>query len=230
MDERRAAWATERAEPVGEPVVRADPSVTGDHAARAVQFDPDDPESAAEAAETVATFADGHLGAENVYLLRGAAACAALTRAEGSYTAAVERAGGDTTVEFVRKWARVHDLPQSVRRHVARGTLAPTAAKHIARVQGEARLALAWTAIDADLTVREVRRVASDIADGTEVGDALAAVGAELGSLRVDLPAPEYLELRRRASMRDLPPGALVAEALDTSFLDAVEPPPTDGE
>jgi hypothetical protein len=218
MDERRAAWATERAEPVGEPVVRADPSVTGDHAERAVEFDPDDPESVAEAAETVAAFASGDLGTENVYLLRGAAACAALTRAEGSYTGAVDRAGGETTVGFVRKWARVHDLPQSVRRHVARGELAPTAAKHIARVQGEARLALAWAAIDGGLTVREVRRVSSAVADGAEVEAVLADVDVDFGSLTLDLPAPEYLELRRRASMRGLSPGTVVAEALDARF------------
>ncbi|MEF8819760.1 MAG: hypothetical protein V5A31_00030 [Haloferacaceae archaeon] len=218
MDERRTAWATERAEPVGEPVVRADPSVTGDHAPRAVEFDPDDPESAAAAAETVAAFAAGDLGTENIYLLRGAAACAALTRAEGSYTAAAARAGGDTTVGFIRKWARVHDLPQSVRRHVARGSLAPTAAKHIARVRGEARLALAWAAIDGDLTVREVRRTASAVADGDDVETALADVGVDLGSLCLDLPAPEYLELRRVASMRDVPPGEIVAEALDRRF------------
>ena len=221
MDERRAAWTTERSEPVGEPVVRADPSVTGDYADSAVQFDPDDPESVAEAAETVAAFAAGDLGTDNVYLLRGAAACAALTRAEGSYTAAVARAGGDTTVGFVRKWARVHDLPQSVRRHVAQGELAPTAAKHIARVHGEARLAVAWAAIDADLTVREVRRVASDVADGTPADEALAAVGVDFGSLRVDLPAPEYLELRRRASMRGVSPGDVVAEALNERFVEA---------
>ncbi len=218
MDERRTAWATERAEPVGEPVVRADPSVTGDHAPRAVEFDPDNPESAAAAAETVAAFAAGDLGTENVYLLRGAAACAALTRAEESYTAAAARAGGDTTVGFIRKWARVHDLPQSVRRHVARGSLAPTAAKHIARVRGEARLALAWAAIDGDLTVREVRRTASAVADGEDVEAALADVGVDLGSLCLDLPVPEYLELRRVASMRDVPPGEIVAEALDRWF------------
>jgi hypothetical protein len=218
MDERRAAWDTERAEPVGEPVVRADPSVTGDHAARAVEFDPDDPQSVAAAAETVAAFAAGDLGTENVYLLRGAAACAALTRAEGSYTAATDRAGGETTVGFIRKWARVHDLPQSVRRHVARGSLAPTAAKHIARVHGEARLALAWGAVDGDLTVREVRRVASAVADGTDAEVALAEVGVDLGSLCIDLPVPEYLELRRVASMRDVPPGDVVAEALDERF------------
>jgi hypothetical protein len=43
-------------------------------------------------------------------------------------------------------------------------------------------------------------------------------VGVDLGSLCLDLPAPEYLELRRVASMRDVPPGDVVAEALDERF------------
>jgi hypothetical protein len=216
-DERR--WRdAERTEPVGEPVVRADPAVTGAHAERAVEFDPDDPESLDLAAETVREFAAGELGSENVYLLRGAAACAALVRGVGSYTGAVERAGDGTTVAFVRKWARVHDLPQSVRRHVARGNIAPTAAKHIARVGGRARLALAWAAIDGDLTVREVRRVASAVNDGASVPDALGEVGVDLGTLTLSLPADAYIELRRRASMRDVDPATVVDEALAAQF------------
>jgi hypothetical protein len=214
MDDGRA----ERAEPVGAPVVRADPSVAGDHAERAVGFDPDDPESVAAAAETVAAFAAGDLAGENVYRLRGAAACAALTRAEGGYTGAARRAGGDATVGFIRKWARVHDLPQSVRRCVARGRLAPTAAKHVARVRGEARLALAWAAVDGDMTVREVRAVASEVADGRDVEAALADAGVTPGTVALDLPTDVYLELRRRASMQDRPPGEVVAEALDDHF------------
>ena len=144
----------DRRSPVGEPVVRSDPAVTGDRAADAVEFDPDDPESVAVAAETVTRFATGDVGDDdNVLMLRGAAACAALVRGVGSYKAAAERTSDAVSVAFIRKWARVHDLPQSVRRHVARGSLAPTAAKHIARVHGEARLALAWGAVDGDLTV-----------------------------------------------------------------------------
>jgi hypothetical protein len=212
----------DRAEPVGEPVVRADPEVAGDRAEQAVEFDPDDPESVAHAAETVGRFAaaeddpDDH--ENSVYVLRGAAACAALTRGVGSYTAAAERAGEGVTVAFVRKWARVHDLPQAVRRQVARGAIAPTAAKQIARVRGEARLALAWATVDADLTVREVRRVASRIADGTSVRTALAEVDAAYGRLTLDLPPALYLDLRRRASLRDESPGAVVAEALAARF------------
>ncbi|MFB6159867.1 MAG: hypothetical protein ABEJ61_01670 [Haloferacaceae archaeon] len=218
MTDEREWRDAERAEPVGEPVVRADPAVTGAHAERAVEFDPDDPESLDRAAETVRKFAAGGLGTENVYLLRGAAACAALVRGVGSYKAAAERAGGEATVGFIRKWARVHDLPQSVRRHVARGNIAPTAAKHIARVRGEARLALAWATIDGDLTVREVRRVASAVNDGATVADALVDVGVDLGTLTLSLPVDDYVELRRRASMRDVSPATVVGEALAAQF------------
>ncbi|MFB6301924.1 MAG: hypothetical protein ABEH78_03565, partial [Haloferacaceae archaeon] len=152
-DERGPQDRADRIEPVGEPVVRADPEVTGQRAEEAVEFDPDDPESVALAADIVRQFAEETDGTEdNIYMLRGAAACAALVRGVGSYKAAAERAGGEVTVGFVRKWARVHDLPQAVRRHVARGHIAPTAAKHIARVDGEARFALAWATIDEGLT------------------------------------------------------------------------------
>jgi hypothetical protein len=215
----RATHSADREEPVGEPVVRADPAVTGDRAREAVGFDPDDPDSVAHAAETVAAFAQNTAGAsDNVYMLRGAAACAALVRGLGSYKAAAERAGDDVSVAFIRKWARVHDLPQAVRRHVARGDIAPTAAKHVARVAGDARFYLAWAALDADLTVREVRRVASAVNDGTPVEAALDAQGATLGEMALCVPAPQYLELRRRASLQNRDPDELLAEALDAYF------------
>jgi hypothetical protein len=205
----------DREERVGEPVVRADPAVTGERASEAVDFDPDDPESVAHAADVVRAFAEETVGTEDsILMLRGAAACAALVRGTGSYKAAAQRAGGDVSVSFIRKWARVHDLPQAVRRHVARGDIAPTAAKHVARVSGDARFLLAWGIVDADLTVREVRRAASAINDGTAVADALSAHGASLGRLELGLPPSVYLELRRRASLEDVPPGELVAEAL----------------
>jgi hypothetical protein len=209
----------DRREPIGEPVVRADPEITGERAAEAVGFDPDDPESVAEAAETVRAFADNTAGADdNVYMLRGAAACAALVRGTGSYKAAAERAGGEATVSFIRKWARVHDLPQSVRRHVARGHIAPTAAKHIARVAGEDRLYLAWTTVDADLTVREVRSIASAINAGEAAVDALRNNDVAPGRFEVELPPEHYLRLRRRASLENREPGELVADALDAYF------------
>ncbi|RLM53343.1 hypothetical protein DVK02_14230 [Halobellus sp. Atlit-31R] len=209
----------DREEPVGEPVVRADPAVTGERAKEAVGFDPDDPESVAEAAETVLAFSQNTVGAaDNVYMLRGAAACAALVRGEGSYKAAVERAGGDVSVSFVRKWARVHDLPQALRRHVARGDIAPTAAKHIARVSGVDRFDLAWAVVDADLTVRQVRRMASEVGDGTTAAEALAARGVAAGRLELGLPLETYRELRRRASLQNREAGSLVADALDAYF------------
>jgi len=207
---------TDRESPVGEPVIRGDPSVLGDQAAEAVAFDPADPDSVDAAADTVRAFAgDDAGGADNVYVLRGAAACAALVRAEGSYKAAAERAGGPTTVSFIRKWARVHDLPYAVRKYVATGHIAPTAAKHIARLAGDARLYLAWALLDNDLTVREVRQVASAVNDGTAVEAALREVGVVPGRTAVELPAETYLELRRRAALEDRDPDALVAAALE---------------
>ncbi|NEU58825.1 hypothetical protein [Halorussus sp. MSC15.2] len=210
---------TDRESPVGQPVVRGDETVTGQDAEQAKAFDPTDPESVAAAAETVGKFAENTAGGEdNVYMLRGAAACAALVRGEGSYKAAAERAGGDVTVAFIRKWARVHDLPQSIRRYVAMGHVAPTAAKHIARVGGEERFQLAWAVLDGDLTVREVRSVASEVNGGTPVEDALADHGVTPGELTVTLPNDTYRELRRTAAMEGRDPEELVAEALDENL------------
>jgi hypothetical protein len=218
-DREESPPPADREEPVGEPVVRADPAVIGDRAREAVDFDPDDPESVAHAAETVRRFAGDSLGAEdNVFMLRGAAACAALVRGVGSYKTAAERAGGEASVSFIRKWSRVHDLPQAIRRHVARGHIAPTAAKHIARVGGEDRFYLAWAVVDADLTVREVRRIASEVNDGASVEGALARRGVDLGRLELSLPPALYLELRRRASLANADPGDVVADALAAYF------------
>ncbi|MGM0605692.1 MAG: DUF7119 family protein [Halobacteriota archaeon] len=211
--------ASDRRSPVGTPVVRADPEVTGERAADAVGFDPDDPASVAEAARTVRQFAENTVGADdNVLMLRGAAACAALVRGVGSYKSAAEEAGGDVSVSFIRKWARVHDLPQAIRRHVARGHIAPTAAKHIARVPGEARYALAWAAIDADLTVRDVRSIASAINNGMPTRMALCERGIRPGELSVTLDFETYLELRRRASMENRSVGEVIDEALTAAF------------
>lgn len=146
-------------------------------------------------------------------MLRGAAACAALVRGVGSYRGAAERAGG-VPVSFIRKWARVHDLPQSVRRHVARGNIAPSAAKHIARVDGVDRLDLAWAVLDHDLTVREVRTLASEVNDGTPAPVVLRNSGVEPGLTTLSLPVEQYRELRREASMRNCSVGEVVGEAL----------------
>lgn len=216
----------DRVAAVGDPVVRGDPAVTGEQADAAVGFDPDDEASLAEAAETVARFATDEVGDDNVLMLRGAAACAALVRGTGSYKAASERvsrheAGGvdssaiDVPISFIRKWARVHDLPQAIRRHVARGELAPTAAKHIARTEGEVRFALAWAALDAKLTVREVRSLASIVNEGVPAVTALRDEGVPLGRIEMDLPFETYHHLRVRASLENRDPGDIVAELLD---------------
>ena len=219
MDEESPA---DRRSPVGEPVVRADPAVTGEQAAEAVGFDPDDSDSVAEAAETVRRFASGDVGdEENVLMLRGAAACAALVRGVGSYKEAASRAGDPVSVSFIRKWARVHDLPQAIRREVARGRIAPSAAKHVARLGGTDRYLLAWAVIDGEMTVREVRSVASAVNDGTAIPRAVREVGVELAHLTVDLPVETYVELRRRAAMRNVEPGVIVAAALDDRFATA---------
>jgi len=208
---------TARESPVGEPVIRGDPAVTGERAGEAVEFDPEDPESLTSAAETVRAFSQNTAGgADNVFMLRGAAACAALVRGVGSYKVATERAGDGVDVPFVRKWARVHDLPPSIRRHVARGEIAPTTAKHIARVAGEARLQLAWAVLDHDLTVREVREIASEVTDGESVEGALAAREIVLGEMTVCLPVAAYTEIRRRASLENATPGELLGDLVRT--------------
>lgn len=218
-DSAATSPSTDRESPVGKPVIRGDPRLTGQRAEEAVEFDPDDPESLQLASDTVRAFSENTAGADdNVYMLRGAAACAALVRGEGSYKAAAERAGGDATVSFIRKWSRVHDLPRSIRKHVAMGEIAPTAAKHIARVAGAARLQLAWAVLDHDMTVRQVRSVASAVNDGTSVEDALAREGITLGELTMELPPAVYRELRRRAALEDVEPDEIVATALERRF------------
>ncbi len=207
---------TDRESPVGTPVIRGDPSLTGEHAERAVEFDPEDPDSLALAAETVRAYANNEAGADdNVLMLRGAAACAALVRGEGSYKAAAARAGEGITVSFIRKWSRVHDLPQAIRRHVARGEVAPTAAKHIARLSGADRLHLAWAVLDHDMTVRQVRAAASAVGNGTDIEVALTSEGITLGEFDLRLSPEVYCELRRQASLEDSEPGELVDEALE---------------
>ncbi|PSQ48713.1 hypothetical protein BRD19_05765 [Halobacteriales archaeon SW_7_65_23] len=210
---------TERQTPVGEPVIRGDPSLTGQRAREAVQFDPDDEASLDRAAAAAARFAAQTAGhGDNVAMLRGAAACAALVRGEGSYTAAAERAGEDVTVSFVRKWSRVHDLPKPIRAHVAKGDIAPSAAKHIARVSGRDRFRVAWAVIDHDMTVRDVRTVVSQVDDGLNVVDALEQQGITLGELSVELPEEQYTDLRRRVALAEQKPGDVIASELADRF------------
>lgn len=205
---------TDRRSPVGEPVIRGDATITGERAEEAVRFDPSDPESVEDAADTVRSFAEDPGSADHIYMLRGAAACAALVRAEGSYKAARERADGSVTVPFIRKWARVHDLPRAIRVHVARGDIAPTAAKHIARVSGEARFQLAWATLDNDLTVREVRQIASDVNNGASVEMALERQEVTPGMLETNLSPDTYRELRRRAALEAVDPETVIESAL----------------
>jgi len=216
MSRDRPEDAPDRREPTGEPVVRGDPKITGERAREAVKFDPDDPESLAEAAELVREFAsDGEHDADQIYVLRGAAACAALVRGEGSYRAAAERAGDPVTVNFLRKWARVHDLPISIRRYIALGEIVPSAAKHVARVDGDARFLLAWAALDHGLTVKEVRTIASAVNDGASIEAALADHDALPGRKNVSLPINLYHDLRLSAAaeLREL--DEIIAEAVE---------------
>jgi hypothetical protein len=210
---------TDRKSPVGAPVIRGDRAITGERAREAVQFDPDDPESVELAAEVVAEFATAPASeTDQLYMLRGAAACAALVRATGSYKAAAERTGEGVSVSFIRKWARVHDLPRPIRIQVARGHIAPTAAKHIARVAGEARYHLAWATLDHDLTVRQVRALATEVNDGRDVDVVLDEAGIEPGRIALSLPTDVYREVRRQAAIEGVEPDELVASTLETQF------------
>ena len=119
---------------------------------------------------------------------------------------------------FIRKWARVHDLPRAIRIHVARGDIAPSAAKHIARVAGEARYLLAWAALDNDLTVREVRSIASDVTNGATVDEALSNHDITPGTMEVNLSPTVYRELHRRAALEAVDPDDLVETALSEQF------------
>lgn len=216
MEDRRPF---ERETPVGEPAVRADPEVAGERAREAIGFDPDDPDSVAEAAETVSDFAVGEIGNDDdLLMLRGAAACAALVRGTGSYKTAAERAGETISVSFIRKWARVHDLPQAIRRHVAQGDIPPTAAKHIARVAGEARFLIAWSVLDAGLTVRDVRTIASSVNNGESVESALRGQGVNPGQIQMSLPVDEYVAIRREASMRNVTPGTVMSQVIGEHY------------
>lgn len=217
MSDESSEIPADREEPVGVPAVRGDPEITGAHARRAERFDPDDPDSLAEAASVVSEFqsrAQGGTegGLDPLSMLRGAAACAALVRGEGSYTAAGERAG--VSVNFLRKWARVHDLPISIRRHIAQGDIAPTAAMHIARVTGDARFLLAWAMLDHDLSVEAVREIASAVNDGRPMEQVLRDHGVAVGEVSISLPLAVYREARRRASLSGESLEAVITEAV----------------
>lgn len=215
MTENTNEEATERSEPTGYPVVRGDPQITGSRAESAVEFDPKDPASLQEAAERVREMKEGIEETSSFQMLCGAAACATLVRGEGTYRDAAERAGDDVTVNFLRKWSRVHDLPIAIRRYIALGEIVPSAAQHVARVEGEARYLLAWAIIDHDLSVREVRSIASSINEGTSVTVALERHDALPGHKDIAIPIGLYHELRLEA--------AIQVRDLDEIIVDAVE-------
>lgn len=156
-----------RKRPIGEPIVRGDPGIVGDRADRAIEFDHTDPDSVEEAATIAREFlSTDEEPDDELSLLRGAAACATLVRGEGSYRAAVRRIGGPVSISHLRKWTRVHDLPLEIRRHIAASDIPPTAATQIARLSGTDRLVLAWSMLDWDLAVDDVRRIATEVVDG----------------------------------------------------------------
>lgn len=206
----------DRQEPVGAPVVRGDPEVTGAHAESAEDFNPDDPESLREAEAIVKEFSEAMQEDEldTLSMLRGAAASAALVRGEGSYKAAADRTG--VTVRFLRKWSRVHDLPISIRRNIARGDIPPTAAEQIARLSGDTRFLLAWAVMDYELSVDSVRQIASEVLEGESIEEALSGREIELGEIYVSLPSSSYRELRRAASLTNQEVPELVSEAVDS--------------
>ena len=217
-DDSHERDAGTRESPVGSPVVRGDEAITGEHADDALGFDPDDPEDLSRAVSVVREFADQSPTDDSIDVLAGAAACATLVRGEGSYTAAADRAGTGVTVAFVRKWARVHDLPRPVRKHVAVGSIAPTAAKHIARVSGPGRYDLAWAVLDHDLTVRELRSIVGDVVDGQSIEATLLDHGVDPGTIELDLSKETYHELRHRATREDVAPERIVEQALASHF------------
>ena len=206
---------SDRREPTGVPVVRGDPEITGSRAETAIEFDPDDPASLSDAETEVRAFA-AHVGEATAFeMLCGAAACATLVRGERSYQKAAERAGDEISVNFLRKWARVHDLPVAIRRSIALREIVPSAAQHIARVQGDARFLLAWAIIDHDLSVRDVRSIASAVNKGEPIKDVLDRFDALPGETQISLSTDLYHELRLAATrdIRDI--DSIIEEAIE---------------
>lgn len=214
MDEHIPESDSSRREPTGEPVVRGDPEIAGPRATAAVEFDPTDDESLETATKIVREFARGVDISSPFEVLRGAAACATLVRGETSYQAAAERAGDRVTTNFIRKWTRVHDLPIEIRRYIALGVIVPTAAQHIARVEGDARFLLAWAIIDHDLSVRDVRSIVRTVTNGTAMRTVLEEADAVPGQKHVTFPVDLYHELRLEAARQVRDVDEILAEAV----------------
>ena len=79
-------------------------------------------------------------------------------------------------------------------------------------------LGTATPVLDAEMTVRQVRSVASDVNDGASVEQALDEDGVTLGRMAVTLPPRVYQELRREAALEDVDPDDIVAGALERRF------------
>jgi hypothetical protein len=206
---------SERDEPTGVPVVRGDPAIAGDRAETAIEFDPNDPDSLIDAEQEVQRFANELEESSAFEILCGAAACATLVRGEQSYQKAADRVGNEVSVNFLRKWARVHDLPVESRRYIALREIVPSAAQHVARVQGDARFMLAWAISDQDLSVRDVRSIASTVNDGEPVQKVLERFDALPGQKELAISTETYHELRLAATKE--------AGDLDTIIEEAIE-------
>ena len=203
-----------RREPTGEPVVRGDPAVAGSQATQAIEFDPEDPDSLETATTIVREFAGQIEEFSQFEILRGAAACATLVRGEASYKTAAERAGDGVSVNFLRTWTRVHALPIEIRRCIGLGDIVPSAAQHVARLEGRDRYLLAWAIMDHDLSVREVRDVVRAVRDGEPLKAALEPFDAVPGRTEVELPIDLYHELRLAAAREVRDVDELLGEAV----------------
>jgi hypothetical protein len=86
-------------------------------------------------------------------------------------------------------------------------------------VAGDARFQLAWATVDNDLTVREVRAVASDVSNGASVEEALRDYDVTLGEITLRLPPEVYRELRREAAYEGVSADEIATDALN-EYLD----------
>jgi len=218
-DESDRSIPTDRESPVGSPVIRGDESVAGTRAREAVQFDPDDPESLADAAETVRRFAGGETNDDHLYMLRGAAACAALVRGEGSYKkppnapaatlpSPLSASGLASTISRARSANRSHSV-RSPRQPP--NTSPASAANHgSSSSRGLPSTETSPSATSAASPARSTM-VPPSIRPSTNTI-------LPLGRLELTLSPVTYRALRRRASIDDVNPGELVTEALEQYF------------
>jgi hypothetical protein len=74
--------------------------------------------------------------------------------------------------------------------------------------------------VDADLTVRQVRRIAGEVDGDTSAAAALQANGIDPGRIELSLSLEVYRELRRRASVENRDPDEMVSEALEAYLVE----------